>query len=65
MQAPLVVGFFSLGKASPQGRRSNQNNCKVCSKICEKEVVLVAKNDNLRKHQRKKTTKRLGHWVPI
>jgi hypothetical protein len=39
--------------------------CKICTKIRGKPYVLVAKNDNLWKHQGRKTAKTLGHGVPI
>jgi len=39
--------------------------CKVCSKIRGKSVVLVAKSDNLWKHQGRKTAKSLGHGVVV
>ena len=61
----LLIALFPWAKPINKEEEVTKVICKVYSKIHGKSFILVAKSDNLWKHQGAKTTKRLGHGVVI
>ena len=60
-----MIALFPWAKPINKEEEVTKVICKVYSKIHGKSLILVAKSDNLWKHQGAKTTKRLGHGVVI
>ena len=57
--------IFTWAEPVVDGDEITKVICKVCSKITGKSKFLIAKSDNLWKHQGRKTALALGHGVPI